>query len=76
MIIIRCARCKQKIFKYKKIGKGKVWHCWKHRIKEDYSTHKGDEIFCSCESLIGMAEGKWIKMKQNAFDYSGSVTKK
>ena len=76
MVVIRCARCKQKIFKYEKIGKGRIWHCWKHRIKEDYSVHKGTEIRCSCGNIIGITEGKWIKMKQNAFEYSGVITKR
>jgi len=76
MVIIKCARCKRKIFKYEKIGKGRIWHCWEHRIKEDYSIHKGAEIRCSCGNLIGIVERKWIKMKQNAFEFSGTITKK
>ncbi len=75
MIIIKCARCKQKIFKYEKIGKGRIWHCWKQRIKKDYSLHKDGEIRCSCGNIIGILEAKWIKMKQNAFEYSGSLNK-
>jgi DNA-directed RNA polymerase subunit RPC12/RpoP len=76
VVVIKCVRCKQKIFKYEKIGKGRIWHCWKHRIKEDYSIHKGTEIRCSCGNLIGIVEGKWIKMKQNAFEFSGAITKR
>jgi DNA-directed RNA polymerase subunit RPC12/RpoP len=76
MVIIKCARCKRKIFKYEKIGKGRILHCWENRIKEDYSIHKGAEIRCSCGNLIGIIERKWIKMKQNAFEFSGTITKR
>ena len=69
MLIIRCSKCKNKIFKYIKIGKGKIWHCWKDRIIEDYSIHKKDKIICSCGNQIGNDVGKWIKMKQHAFIY-------
>jgi len=76
MVIIKCARCKRKIFKYEKVGKGRIWHCWENRIKEDHSIHNGEKIRCSCGNLIGIVEGKWIKMKQNAFEFSGTITKK
>ena len=76
MITIKCAKCKKKIFKYKKIGKGRLWHCWKDRIIEDYSVRDGIKIKCQCGNSIGIDEGKWIKMKQFFFNLSGSVTKK
>jgi len=75
MIIIRCKQCKRKIFRYVKIGKGKIWHCWKNRIVEDFSIHNGKNINCQCGNLIGIDDGKWIKMKQYAFIYSGVITK-
>ncbi len=59
-----------------KIGKGKLWHCWKDRIIEDNSIRDGDEIKCRCGNLVGIDEGKWIKMKQHSFTYSGAVTRK
>jgi hypothetical protein len=62
MIIVKCAKCKKKIFRYLKIGKGKLWHCWKERIIEDNSTRDGDEIKCQCGNLVGIDEGKWIKI--------------
>jgi len=67
MIIVRCAKCKRKIFKYRKIGKGKLLHCWKDRLIEDYTLRKQNEVRCECGNLIGIDEGKWIKMKQHAF---------
>lgn len=75
MIVIKCARCKGKIFKYVKVGKGRLLHCWKGRIVEDYSVRDGSEIKCQCGNLIGIDEGRWVKMKQSAFIYSGTITK-
>jgi hypothetical protein len=73
---IRCARCKAKVFKYRKIGKGRVLHCWKDRILEDNSVHSGSEIRCTCGNLIGIDEHKWIRMKRSSFTHSGTVTRK
>jgi len=75
MISIKCAKCKRKVFKYLKIGKGRLLHCWKERIIEDHSVRDGNEIKCQCGNLIGIDEGKWIKMKQRSFIYSGTRTK-
>ncbi len=69
ILIIRCVKCNNKIFKYLKIGEGKVWHCWKGRIIEDYSIHDGRKVRCKCGNLIGVDEGKWIKLKQHAIKY-------
>ena len=75
MITIKCAHCKKKIFKYKKIGKGRLWHCWKDRIIEDQSVREGSKIKCQCGNLIGIDEEKWIKMKQNSYNLSGTITR-
>jgi hypothetical protein len=76
MIIIRCAKCRAKIFKYKKIGKGRLLHCWKDRIVKDYTVRAGDEVRCACGNLIGVSESKWIRMKQNAFSHSGTISRR
>ncbi len=76
MLTIKCARCRRKIFKYKKIGKGKLLHCWNDRVVEDYSVRHGDRVACECGNLIGIAEGKWVKMKQHAFTCSGTTANK
>ena len=76
MIIVKCAKCKRKIFKYRKIGKGKLLHCWKDRLIEDYTLRKQNEVRCECGNLIGIDEGKWIKIKQHAFFYSGTINRK
>jgi hypothetical protein len=67
-------RCRRKIFRYVKIGKGKLWHCWKDRIVEDFSIHNGKNINCKCGNLIGIDEVKWIKLKQHSFITSGTKT--
>jgi hypothetical protein len=76
MIIITCRKCGRKIFKYNKIGKGRILRCYKDRIVKTYSIKKQENVYCLCGQLIGIDEGKWIKMKQGSFDYSGSVTRK
>lgn len=76
MITIKCARCRSKLFKYQKVGKGKVIHCWDMRILKDYSIRKGYNVYCECGNLIGVRVPKGIRMKQNAFGYSGTITKK
>jgi hypothetical protein len=76
MIIIKCTRCKRKILKYKKIGRGRVIRCYKDRIMKIYPIQDQQNLQCSCGEYIGVDEGKWFKMKQNAFEYSGTINKK
>ena len=76
MLTIRCKNCKKKIFKYNKIGEGRVLRCWFDRIVKDYSIHDGNKVRCECGNLIGIIEGKRIKMKQNAFEHSGTKIRK
>ncbi|MBC8526620.1 MAG: hypothetical protein ISS28_06510 [Candidatus Cloacimonetes bacterium] len=64
VMIIKCDKCNNKIFKYLKIGKGRLWHCWKNRILEDYSIRDGDKVKCQCGNIVGIDQGKWIKMKK------------
>ncbi|MGB9749413.1 MAG: hypothetical protein ACPLWB_00990 [Caldisericia bacterium] len=76
MLTIRCAKCKNKLFKYEKIGKGRLLHLWKKRIKEEYLiVRKNNEIFCECGNLIGVDVGIYIKLKKNSITYSGEITK-
>jgi hypothetical protein len=75
MYTIRCARCNKRIFKYQKVGKGRLWHCWLSRIVDDNAVYEGNSVKCSCGNLVGMKKGKYIKLKQHAFTCSGSTTK-
>jgi hypothetical protein len=76
MITIKCAECNARIFRYVKIGKGKLIRCYKDRIERDNSLRRGNEVLCPCGNLIGLDEGRWIKMIPDSFTYSGSVTGK
>jgi len=73
MITVKCAKCRSRIFRYAKMKKVKILHCWKDRIEKDYSVREGDKVLCRCGNLIGIDEGKWIKMRQGSFTYTGSV---
>ncbi len=76
MITIKCSKCKKKLFKYHKVGKGKVIHCWDARIIKDYTLVKDTTVFCVCGKIIGNKVPKGIRMKQNAFTYSGTISNK
>jgi hypothetical protein len=75
MLKIRCAHCHEVIFKYVKVGKGRLWHLWKGRIVQDLSVHDGTTIKCPCGKTVGVDEGKWIKLKQHAITYTGARLK-
>ncbi len=74
MLIIRCARCKKKLWKYKKIGKGEVLRCHKDRIVKFYAgIEKDKKIFCpDCGTKIGIDKGSFYKMIGKNFVYSGT----
>jgi len=71
MLTIKCVKCKRKIFRYFKLGKGRVLHCWTNRIEKDYSTREGNRVLCKCGNLIGLEQDKCIKMRQAAFFHTG-----
>lgn len=77
MLTIKCARCKKKLWKYEKIGKGEVLRCHKHRITRVYGMDTdGDKIKCVCGQTIGTDMGGHIKINQTAFTYSGTKVNK
>lgn len=74
MLTIRCAACKNKLWKYDKIGQGEVLRCHKARIKKIYSeinVEKG-KVKCCCGKDIGIDKGTFFKMDPKAFVYSGT----
>jgi hypothetical protein len=73
MLTVKCAKCRSKVFKYSKVGKGRLLHCWPDRIVKDYSLREGSEVRCRCGNLIGIDEGRWIKLKSKSFIRSGTV---
>ena len=74
MLTIKCAKCQAKLFKYNKIGRGKVLRCWKSRIKRLYRVEfQSNRLVCrGCGNEIGKNEVRSIKMKQDNFIYTGT----
>ncbi|UCG30553.1 MAG: hypothetical protein JSV53_01360 [candidate division WOR-3 bacterium] len=72
MLTIKCSRCKGKIFRYLKVGKGQVLRCYKTRISRDNSIREGAKVLCRCGNLIGIEERNWIKMRKTAFFHTGT----
>ncbi len=73
MLTIKCARCKNKLIKYLKIGKGKVLRCHKSRISNWYELEEVNGNYCcSCGNIIGINKGKFIKMNRHEFTYTGT----
>ena len=77
MLVLRCAACKNKLWKYDKVGPGEVLRCHKDRIIRIYaSTKENDKIKCQCGKDIGIDKGAYIKMIGKAFTYSGTKRNK
>jgi len=78
LLVIRCAACKNKLWKYDKIGQGEVLRCHKDRIIQFYSEKiiENDKFKCSCGKTIGIDKGTYIKMDLKAFVYTGTKRNK
>lgn len=73
MLIIRCAACKKKLWRYDKIGPGEVLRCHKARVDRIYSIEEREgKIYCSCGKPIGIDKGSFYKMIAKAFTYKGT----
>ena len=73
MLIIKCAACKRKIWKYDKIGHGQVLRCYKDRMTKLYTFDcEGDKITCQCGKPIGIDKGDYISMIAKSFVYTGT----
>ena len=61
MLIVKCAACKKKLWRYDKIGQGEVLRCHKDRIKKIYfepSAGKHEhKIYCECGKEIALDKG-------------------
>ena len=73
MLVVRCAACKAKIWKYDKIGPGSVLRCHKKRISVVYGfeMHNG-KVQCPCGKDVGIDKGSFYKMIAKAVTYSGT----
>ncbi len=78
MLILRCAACKIKLWKYDKIGPGEVLRCHKKRIKKEYAavTVQDGKLKCECGKSIGIDKGSFYKMIGKTFTYSGTKRNK
>jgi len=64
---IRCARCGTLLFVYLKVGEGRLWHCWRKRIIEDYTVKVGDDVKCpKCGAIVGLEKEAFINIKQRS----------
>ena len=73
MLVIKCAACKRKLWKYDKVGKGEVLRCHKERIMRIYDLRTVDnQVKCPCGKAVGIDKGTFIKMNGRAFTYSGT----
>ena len=74
MLIIRCAACRKKLWRYDKIGKGEVLRCHKSSIEREFSNCvKRSEVWkYICGKAIGVDMGTFIKMTSKAFTCSGT----
>jgi hypothetical protein len=73
VLVIRCAACKRKLWKYDKIGQGEVLRCHKDRMTRMYAVkEEEDRIKCPCGKDIGINKGSYIKMIARAFTYTGT----
>ena len=74
MLLLRCAACRKKLWRYDKIGKGEVLRCHKERIYRDYGACSTDgyKVMCICGNIVGIDKGSFYKMIDKAFTYSGT----
>ena len=74
MLVLRCAACRKKLWRYDKIGKGEVLRCHKTRINRDYDNclTDGYKVRCLCGNDIGIDKGSFYKMIDKAFTCSGT----
>ena len=74
MLLVRCAACRRKLWRYDKIGKGEVLRCHKSRIGKEFGNcvKRSETVRCICGKAIGVDQGTFIKMHSKAFTCSGT----
>ncbi|MFC1523643.1 hypothetical protein ACFL6N_02510 [Thermodesulfobacteriota bacterium] len=76
MLVIKCAACREKLFRYDKIGPGEVLRCHRSRIGKTYSAYESHgRLCCPCGKHIGIDKGSFFKMIAKAFTSSGKKRK-
>ncbi len=79
MLVIRCAACKRKLWKYDKVGQGEVLRCHKARIEKVYGEEfviAERKVYCPCGKEIGIDKGTFFKMIAKSFTASGTKRNK
>jgi len=72
MLLIRCARCKRKLWKYLKIGPGRLLVCHKDRITRTWDhTRDGDDLLCLCGTRVAIDKTDHLKIIGTAITASG-----
>jgi len=64
-LTISCKKCGAELYRYQKIGSGKVIVCWKGRIIKDTTITKDHNVYCRCGAQIGIDQKVRIKIRQN-----------
>jgi hypothetical protein len=60
-------------WKYDKIGPGRVVRCHKSRITRQYEVVvEGVRVNCLCGQPVGIDKGRFIKMIDKGFTYTGT----
>ena len=72
MLTIKCSGCKRKLWKYRKVGPGKVLRCHKKRITRqfEYKELEG-KVYCACGRAVGIDKGSYYRMIPRSFTCSG-----
>lgn len=72
MLVMKCAACRKKLIRYRKIGQGEVHRCHKERIERYYGAEaRADGLYCACGRRVGMDRGTYYTMVRKAVTYSG-----
>lgn len=65
VMTIQCKKCKRKVFKYLKVGKGNLLKAYKSKIKADYFRVDNDKMMCQCGHVLAIDKGNYYKMSDN-----------
>ena len=73
MLVIKCAGCHQKLFRYDKVGQGNILRCYRKKITREFKYKIIDErLICVCGKVIARDKGQYYDMVKHAFIYSGT----